>query len=138
MARTDSFKEQHKEMLELVKQINHKLDPAALAKDAVEVRSILSALAGKLLVHLAMEDKNLYPVMLGSSDENAKKMAQSFIDEMGTLATTFKSYTTKWASPQLIQADSAGFCNETKAVFQALGQRIGKEEANLYPLADKV
>ncbi len=138
MARTDSFKEQHKEMLELVKQINSGLDPAKLAQDASQVRSTLSALAGKLLVHLSIEDKNLYPVMINSSDENAKKTAQSFMDEMGTLAGIFKDYTNKWPSPQAIQANPAGFCEETKAVFTAIGQRIGKEEATLYPMADKI
>ncbi|MEZ5690947.1 MAG: hemerythrin domain-containing protein [Rickettsiales bacterium] len=138
MARTDSFKEQHKDMLELVKQITQKLDPSTLADNAVEVRSILSALAGKLLIHLTMEDKNLYPVMLESNNDEAKKTAQSFMDEMGTLAATFKAYTQKWPSPKEIQDNPSGFCDETKALFQAMGQRIGKEESTLYPLADKI
>lgn len=138
MARTDSFKQQHKELLELVKQITHRLDPATLPQNAAEVRSTLSALAGKLVVHLSMEDKNLYPVMINSNDENAKKTAQSYMDEMGTLAASFKEYTQKWPSPQAIQNDPAGFCTETKAVFQAIGQRIGREESTLYPLADKI
>lgn len=138
MARTDSFKTQHREMQEIVTQITARLNPSILPDHADEVRKLLSTLSGKLSVHLAMEDKSLYPTMLNSGNEEAKQTAENFMTEMGSLAATFKEYVQKWPSAATIKENTAEFCTQTKAIFAALSARIDREEHSLYPLADKL
>ena len=138
MARTDSFRQQHKDLVSFVKEIEAKLNPATLPANADEVRKLLSTLAGKLSVHLAMEDKTLYPAMMQSGYAEAKQTAEKFMAEMGKLAAAFKDYTQKWPSPQSITANPSGFCEQTKAVFKALSERIQREESVLYNLADQI
>lgn len=133
MAYTDNFRRQHQEMLDLAGEISGKLksDP----KDAKALRMLLSSLAGKLSVHLAMEDKALYPRLMEISAE-AKSLAKSFQDQMGGLGAAFGAYNQKWQL-NAIAADPAGFARETQEVFAALGKRIARENGELYPHADR-
>ena len=86
MAYTNKFRAQHGELLNVVKSIVQLLDANSLRNDAKEVRHLLSVLHGKLSVHLAMEDKSLYPRLLRHHDSDIRATTQRYIDEMGSLA----------------------------------------------------
>jgi hypothetical protein len=131
MSFTDKFRQQHVEILGIVGELNDKLKAK---EDAQVLRSVLSNLAGKLNFHLAMEDKALYPRIM-TKDAKAKAMATKFMDEMGGLGDAFAAYNSKWQTAA-IRKDPAGFADETRKVFAALGKRIARENAELYPLAD--
>jgi iron-sulfur cluster repair protein YtfE (RIC family) len=132
MSFTDKFRTQHTEILTIAKEMTTQLkgrgDPAVLRKQ-------LSNLAGKLNFHLAMEDQALYPRLMERKDSDAKAMATRFMTEMGGLGKVFTTYNDKW-QVSAIRNDPAGFASETQAVFAALTRRIGRENAELYPLAD--
>ena len=132
MGFTDKFRVQHEEILALAGEITAELKGKA---DAGVMRKQLSNLAGKVNFHLAMEDKALYPRLM-QQDAEANKMALRFQKEMGGLAGVFVEYTNKWPLAA-IKSDPAGFANETRKVFGALAQRIERENAQLYPLADR-
>ena len=136
MKRTSTLSRQHGDLIEVVKTIAPLLSPEALSQDASEVRSLLSKLAGKLKIHLAMEDNSLYPELLQSSDPKVRAMAERFVSEMGGITEVFDAYLAKWAEKTLIQKDAAAFVRETEGLFVALGARIEREESELYPLLD--
>lgn len=136
--KTDSFKTQHKEIADLVGQVEKMLDPASVTVKADEIRTLLVTLSGKLSVHLAMEDKVLYPAMINSSNATAKSTAEKFATEMGTIGGVFKGYTDKWKTGAAIKADAAGFITDTKGLFTALKDRVVREERDLYTLAEQV
>ncbi len=137
MAYTKKFRAQHGELLNVVKAIVKLLDENGLRKDATEVRHLLSVLHGKLSVHLAMEDKSLYPRLLRHHDGDIRATTQRYIDEMGSLAGAFKDYIGRWPTPSAIQSDPATFIAETGGVFEALGKRVDQENNELYVLADE-
>jgi hypothetical protein len=132
MGFTDKFRQQHDEILEMVGELNTKLKARA---DAQDLRGALSNLAGKLNFHLAMEDKALYPRLM-KMDAQASKMASRFLEEMGGLGEVFVTYNNRW-QVSAIRSDPEGFAAETRKVFTALGKRIARENAELYPMADK-
>jgi hypothetical protein len=134
MAYTDNFRRQHQDLLALAGEIAGKLK--AQPADARGLRNLLSALAGKLTVHLAMEDKALYPRLVQENVDNSRALADAFQQEMGGLAGTFADYNQKWQL-DAIAADPAGFASETHKVFAAVGRRIARENSELYPLADR-
>ena len=86
MAASDSFRKQHSDLLALAAQLSDSLDPGKLARDATPARMLLSTLAGKLKVHLAMEDKSLYPRLMEDSDPKVAATTRRFADEMGGIA----------------------------------------------------
>ncbi len=137
MAYTDKFRAQHGELLNVAKSIGNLFNAELLRKDATEVRHLLSVLHGKLSVHLAMEDKSLYPRLLSHHDSAIRDTTQRYIDEMGALAGAFKAYVGKWPTPSSIQANPEAFIAETSGVFDALGKRIVLENKELYVMADE-
>jgi iron-sulfur cluster repair protein YtfE (RIC family) len=134
MAYSDNFRRQHQDLLAMAGEIAGKLK--AEPSDARGLRNLLSAMAGKLTVHLAMEDKALYPRLAQVDVENSRSIARAFQQEMGHLAGAFAEYNQKWQM-NAIAADPTGFARDTHAVFAAIGRRIARENNELYPLADR-
>ncbi len=83
MSATKRFRDQHDQLLEMTSRISAHLKVDELSTDASKVCSLLYVMLGKLSVHLAAEDKALYPRLLEHSDENVKALARKFVDEMG-------------------------------------------------------
>lgn len=135
---TDSFRQQHTDLLSIAGEIHKRLNVETLKKDASEVRSLLSKLAGKLSVHLAMEDNSLYPNLLKHQDASVRVIANGFIKEMGGIKDVLGGYTKKWATSTSIQNDAAAFIKDTKDLFTALAKRIEKENNDLYSLVDRL
>lgn len=136
MARTDNFRRQHDDILALANELAALLDPAKLAQDAAPARSKLATLAGKLKVHLAMEDQSLYPTAAASAQPELSALAVRYQNEMGDIKEAFEAYLAKWPSPTAIQANPDGFVADTKGIYGALAERVRKENTELYPLVD--
>ena len=133
---TDNFRKQHVEILETVNEILGSMDATSLEKDATKIRHLLSKIAGKINVHLAMEDKSLYPKMINHDSEKVRKIAKTYMNEMSNINQKFKNYISKWPNPMVIQADSRAFIRETREIFAALQRRIERENVELYPLLE--
>lgn len=138
MALTDRYREQHQELLAIVGDLSKLLNASTLGTNADAARKTLSSLAGKLNVHLAMEDSVLYPTLLKHKDPSVQAKAQKFMDEMGGIKQAFGAYLGKWPTATAIQQDPQGFIQATQGVFQVLGKRIQAEDGDLYTMADRV
>jgi len=138
MGKTENFRQQHKEMLQIANEISPLLKADQLTANANAVAQSLAKLAGKLNVHLSMEDKVLYPKLIEHQDPNVKSMANKFIDEMGKIKEVYAQYSNKWSSPEAIKKNPPDFINETKGIFEAISKRITKEDSELYALVDRL
>ncbi|HEX3845612.1 MAG TPA: hemerythrin domain-containing protein [Steroidobacteraceae bacterium] len=118
--------------MRLATDLEQHLSPATLAADPAPARHILSELSGKLLMHLAAEDNVLYPKLLKSTDANARALAQRFVTEMHPITDAFKQYAGRRGNAKTIQGDP----DRTKEITNVLGERIRREHAELYRLAD--
>ncbi len=138
MSITKSYRRQHEELLSAAGEIASSLQVDTLSKDASGVSAQLSKMMGLLRIHLSMEDKSLYPLLLASEDEKVRKTATRFMDEMGGIADVVTAYSQKWSDSKAIENAPAAFIGETKGLITALGKRIEKENNELYPLADQL
>lgn len=134
MAKSDMFRNQHKELLDIVGKITPLLNPQAVKDKSADIRAALTGLAGKITMHLQVEDTVLYAKML--ADPKAKATAERFQREMGGIKTALTGYLGKYATPVAIAANPAGFIADTQGIVKALGDRIKREESELYPLFD--
>jgi len=135
--RTMQLRQQHQDLLRIVGQITPLLNPGALDSARGDaLRRLLLELTGKLNMHLAAEDKVLYPELAASSQTRAASVASQFAKEMGHIGASYKEYLAKYPTGAAISEKAQAFCSETNAVFALLGKRIQREEADLYPLAD--
>lgn len=87
-----------------------------------------------LTVHLAKEDRHLYPDLKRSPDRHLAALASEMEREVGHLAEDFHRYCHDWDAGA-IAMDWPGFCTETQRILAALRQRIRREERELYPRA---
>ncbi len=136
MINTARFRTQHDELLAIVNDISGLLDVNALNQDASQARSLLSKLLGKLKVHLAMEDKSLYPQLISHDNDKIKSVAGQFKNEMSGIARSVEEYNQRWPTATSIQENASAFVRETSGLFNALGGRIDKENSVLYKLCD--
>ena len=137
MSRLTNFKRQHREIRELISTITPLLDRDLLLIEPTQVRYKLSALLGKLMMHLAMEDRFLYPRLIKSKNRQIQTTANRFSTEMGDLVKVFNDYSKKWLSSSSIRANPDAFIEDSHDTFRALLNRVDLEDLELYPLVEE-
>lgn len=137
MGVTDNLRKHHKELLDTTSKLSILLQVDRLRNDAANARGLLSMLAGKLAVHLVMEDKSLYPHFLTHKDERIRSLAHQYINEMGMVRESFEAYSKRWSTSAKIQDNPEDFIKETKGILNILLKRIEKEDYELYPLFER-
>ncbi len=136
MAYTKKFRDQHDDLVERAMAISKLLNEEKLTQDATEIRDMLSGLLGKLKIHLAVEDKALYPQLKACGNHEVVAIALQYEKEMGGIGEFVANYSKKWGSALAIQENAKGFIDETHQLINALSSRIKKENDYLYKLAD--
>jgi hemerythrin-like domain-containing protein len=138
MARTHSFREQHDEILEIVRSIEAELVMDKLKKNPNNVLKLFAGFSGKLKIHLAMEDKGLYPMLAQHADQSIRSLGESYSKEMTTITDAYMKFSKDWLSPAAIEKDPSSFIASARKVFGLLGKRIEKENRELYTALEKI
>ena len=107
---------------------------AAPAPDA-DFSSVRWRLNTVLSVHLAKEDRLLYPLLRRSADSTTRALAERFDAEMGGLANLHRDYCARWPIAA-VEADWPGFCHDTRTLIALLRRRMAREDSQLYPRID--
>ncbi len=139
MSATKKFRDDHVRLLSMFDELGTVLGAGekTVAENAAEISKKLSAFGGILKLHLAAEDKYLYPKLADSSDANVANIAKQFQQEMVGITDVFKNYSGKW-NVATIATDPTGFIDETKQIVDAVKNRIDREENELYAAFDKL
>ena len=135
MATIQHLREEHDQLARIVGRLAECVDRPAPPPSA-ELFALRRELNATLIGHLKSEDWTLYPELLASSDPATVTIARQFIAEMGGLAAVFLDYADAW-SAGAIEADWRGYCRATKAIIEALTERMIRENEELYPLAEQ-
>jgi iron-sulfur cluster repair protein YtfE (RIC family) len=133
---TERFRRQHKELVKLAGELMQVLDVETLTERPDEACRRLARFTGKLKVHAAMENSALYPRLLESAHAPVRDEARKLFLEVGELYDHFAKYSERWCSAATVQDDPEGFSTETMSLLQRLGQRMMRENEQLYPLVD--
>lgn len=103
----------------------------------VELFDLRRELVATLIAHLKLEDWALYPRLIESGDAEISSVGELFKDEMGGLAPAFLAYADKWTAIS-IHADWPDYCSETRAILDALMNRLTRENRELLPLLERL
>lgn len=102
--------------------------------DAATLAACLEHLDSRLAPHLAIEDEQIYPLLLSGSDSGQRIMAEEAISAYATLAEDWSSFAAAWDEPA-IAADQAGFVAGLNVLLDTLQRRVRAENEILYPMA---
>ncbi|MHB8766219.1 MAG: hemerythrin domain-containing protein [Deferrisomatales bacterium] len=133
MSAIDSARAQHAELRAIAVQVLAALDrgePAA----AAAVHEGLARLIGKLTVHLAAEDRHIYPVLRRHPDPQVRSAAERVSRELGGLAAAVEAYRAEWPAVSKGGRLPEAFIRRTRLILAALEQRIQREEEELFAL----
>ncbi|WP_447727981.1 hemerythrin domain-containing protein [Sphingomonas koreensis] len=111
----------------IVQQIEDQAGPATLSASLNYLDSLLTP-------HLAIEDEQIYPLLLAGDDSGQRIMAEEAINAFASVATDWNAFVAAWEEPA-IAADRAGFVAGLQALLDTLQRRVRAENEILYPMA---
>jgi iron-sulfur cluster repair protein YtfE (RIC family) len=135
MSDITKLREDHAELVRLVRELGARIERPT-PPPQLELFELRRQLTSTLIAHLKAEDWVLYPRLLASTDPAIAATARAFNDEMGGLAAAFSNYSETW-NATAIAGDWAGYCEASRAIIEALTNRIVRENRELLPLLDR-
>jgi len=128
----DKFKQQHVEILDAI-AVLRALVQAGTSLHAAEISQKIIAMSSIVKLHLAVEDKTLYPALAASPDLKLARMSQHYKEEMKGIAGSYLAFAAKWNSPRLLTEQPELFRDEANSVLKTLYDRMKKEDREFYP-----
>jgi hemerythrin-like domain-containing protein len=133
----DKFRQEHADVMNSVGTLRE-LVQAGVNEHAEQIVAQLLAMTGAIKLHLAAEDRVLYPALANASDPLVAQTSRMFQQEMGGLANTLTGFVSRWNLAAKITQNPQGFRDEANAVFKALHMRVQRENRELYPMAEAI
>ncbi|HKR76094.1 MAG TPA: hemerythrin domain-containing protein [Rhodanobacter sp.] len=133
----ERFKREHVDLLAAVTSLRG-LVQHGVGEQAEAIHRQLAAMSSAIKLHLAAEDRVLYPALMKAADPAVAQAGRQFQEEMGGLAATYLAFATRWNLTGKIAADPQGFRDDANGVFKALHLRVQRENRELYPLAERL
>jgi hypothetical protein len=136
MSELTKLREDHAKLARLFRRLEDVIDQPK-APPQIELFELRHALVSTLIAHLKLEDWALYPRLIASGDPDAAAAGEMFKEEMGGLAPAFLAYSNKW-NASTIEGDWAGYCADTRAILDALMNRLTRENRELLPQLERL
>ena len=138
MKPTYSLRSQNARILDALDQLESMLDPMALRADARSAHLMLTYLLRWSLVHLAMEETMLFPMLRRNIEPSLRRIASRYERELKHLTVSCTEHDQAYAQACTIQAAPETFIAETCRLAKSLRDRMLREESELFALADRV
>jgi hemerythrin HHE cation binding domain-containing protein len=137
MGNLDLYRRQHRALMAAATRLGAQVDQAIAGAAGVDgARACLADLSGRLMVHLQMEDRSLYPDLLRSERHEVRTTAARFQASLGALRAAAEAFSRRWLRPDAIERAPAVFSAELRPILQTLSDRIAAEDAELFPLVE--
>ena len=136
MVNIQILRQQHDAALFMADRLIDLVDNYDPRTAAIPILMQLNRLLGILRVHLAHEDVELYPKLMGSADPEVARTAAAYVGEMGGLALDLEWFAQHWSCSASIAGNIDEFREGVHQLVLALAVRIERENRYLYPLAE--
>jgi len=92
-----------------------------------------------LLLHLKLEDDELYPALEKSKEEEIKEISQKYSEEMKLISKRTISFFETYAHLKVDELSQNEYFNlDLNTIIAIIEKRMNIEEESLYPLYDKI
>lgn len=131
----DKFKHQHIDILAAIAALR-KLVQSGIAEHAADISQRIVGMSGVVKLHLAVEDRVLYPTLEASGNAELARLSQHYRSEMDGIAGSYLAFAAKWNTPRLLSEQPETFRDEANRVLKILYERMKKEDREFYPAID--
>jgi iron-sulfur cluster repair protein YtfE (RIC family) len=133
----DKFKHQHINILSAIAELR-KLVQTGITNHAADIAQRIVAMSGIIKLHLAVEDRVLYPALEASGNSTLAGMSQKYRQEMDGIAGSYLNFAAKWNTAPQLTEEPETFRDEANLVLKALYDRIKREDREFYPAIEAV
>lgn len=128
----DKFKHQHVTILDDIGALRG-LVQAGIRAHASDIAQRIIAMSGTIKLHLAVEDRTLYPALESCGDAQLARMSALYRGEMKGIHDAYLAFAAKWNNAHRLEEDGETFRAEANAVLKLLYERMKKEDREFYP-----
>lgn len=128
------YLKQHNAIKQEIREINALISKESSEENIREIVRHINLLAGKINMHLAVEDQHLYPKLLKSEENKVREITERYIEEMSSLKEEFNTYKVKFNTTTKLKETEKEFAQATKLMTHKIMSRIEKEEKELYQI----
>lgn len=121
----------HSAIFAVVRDLAREIEEGA---DAATLAARLERLDSLLTPHLAIEDQQIYPLLLASDDAGQRIMAEEAIYAFASVASDWRVFVATWGEP-VIATHRDAFVAELQGFLDTLQRRVKAENEILYPMA---
>jgi hypothetical protein len=131
----DKFKRQHVEILTCISTLRT-LVKSGIRSNADEIARLIISMSSTIKLHLAVEDKILYPALQTAGNASLARMGKKFQDDMTSIALAYLGFARKWNSAFTLAQRPEEFRSEANSVLRVLYERMRKEDTDFYPAVE--
>lgn len=131
----DKFKQQRAEILGGIEELR-RLAHLGITEHAHTIAARLVALSSVVRLHLAVEDRVLYPAIEANGDEQLRRMSRAYEDEMEGIANTYMRFVARWRTGAQIRNDPEGFRAAANSALRQVHERMQRENGDFYPAVE--
>ena len=141
----DELNTQNDTITELTNVLSVLLEDRFLCDSSI-TQELFFRYVDRVVEHLELTDRRLYPPMLANGDSQVTNTANRFMGGSKEIKRIFSSYQRKWCGGQgknrknkeLVVGDFDEFTRETHEMFEMVLDRIQDEQEHLYPMLRKI
>lgn len=131
----DKFKHQHTQILDCVSELRQ-LVRNGIGANALRIAGRIVAMSSVIKLHLAVEDRVLYPALQASNNAALARMSKLYQGEMHGIARAYLEFAGKWNTATQVQQEPEQFRSEANIVLKILFDRMKREDTEFYPAID--
>ena len=128
----DKFKHQHVSILSSIASLRS-LAHARVARNAAEIARLIVAMSSTIKLHLAVEDRALYPALQRGGNPELARLGLQYQQEMGAIARAYETFARRWNLPESVRRDEQGFRDDANQVLRMVHERMQRENHDFYP-----
>lgn len=128
----DRFKHQHVEILQGIAELR-RLAHAGIETNASAIAAKVNALSTLVKLHLAIEDRILYPAVQNAGDPRLAEMGKAYQDDMKGIAGHYINFARRWSQARQVATEPEAFRNDANTVLKMVHQRMQRENTEFYP-----
>ena len=133
----DKFKQEHVAILSAIDQLRE-LARSGVAPQSQAIAEQIVAMSGLIKLHLAVEQRYLYPAVQASGVAKVARLGLQYENEMQGIAGDYLAFAGRWNTAARLAQEPDAFRSEANTVLHALYQRMRREDTELYPAIEAI